>query len=89
MKIIEKLFLLFFVCLCFYLGSRENHNIYNEKITYYDCFDNRTQTTLLPITNQQYTLLKKNAYPKHLTCTKAKYTRYYVKLLKGGYRKQK
>ena len=79
---LEKIFLLSFASLFIYLGCRENHNIYNEKITYYDCFDNKTQTALLPITSQQYILLKNNTYPESLTCTKAKYTRYYVKLLK-------
>ncbi len=87
MNSLEKFFLVFFISFVGYLLYRKNHNLYNEKILFYNCFDRTTQTKLLPITEQEYTILKNNNYPKNLTCTKAKYTRYYVKLLKGPYKK--
>ncbi len=66
---------------------RQNHSLYNEKVTFYNCFDSSTQTKLFPMTKIEYDVLTKHGIPRTLSCTEAKYTRYYVKLLKGPYRK--
>ena len=87
MNSLEKFLLVFFISFVGYLLYRENHNLYNEKILFYNCFDRTTQTKLFPITKREYIVLKNNNYPENLTCTQAKYTRYYVKLLKGPYKK--
>ena len=87
MSIVEKTFLFFFLLGVGYLLYQHNHAFYNEKVVFYECFNKDTQTRLLPVTKQEYSILKKNTYPKHLTCTQTKYTRYYVKLLKGPYKK--
>tara|TARA_B100000902_G_scaffold363521_1_gene382769 strand:+ start:879 stop:1142 length:264 start_codon:yes stop_codon:yes gene_type:complete len=84
---LEKFVLIFFLSLLAYLLYRENHNLYTEKVTFYNCFDSSTQTKLFPMTKIEYDVLRKHTIPKTLSCTEAKYTRYYVKLLKGPYRK--
>tara|TARA_B100001059_G_scaffold52822_2_gene46712 strand:- start:9522 stop:9785 length:264 start_codon:yes stop_codon:yes gene_type:complete len=87
MNSLEKLFLTFFISFVGYLLYKANHDLYNQKIVFYNCFDKTTQIKLFPMTEQEYTVLKNSIYPQNLTCTKAKYTKYYVRLLKGPYKK--
>ena len=87
MNSLEKLFLVFLISFITYLLYQHNHSLYNEKIVFYNCFDKTTQTKLFPMTQQEYTVLKNSIYPQSLTCTEAKYTKYYVRLLKGPYKK--
>lgn len=75
----QYIYIFLFLTFLFIIEDSYKKELLNNKKEYYNCYDINKKIFLNPITKYDYLKLKNTSQINNLKCTKANYTKYYVK----------